>query len=125
MKYIVLLFAIMFAGCGDGDSESVSSESNVDIISCGDIQCTVPVEEVGEFAEEIESNGDELQEIAEFQNNGGLDQQTRIVRFHRLSDVDYFAKNANFVCGCGNIISNETNISASDDDVTLSAGGQE
>lgn len=111
---VLLCFMLVFQGCGSGEDdqqESVSSESNVDIVDCsGATFDGLSAAEVEQIVEDAEESGAEI--IIDEDppvNNGGLDQQLRTYK-------------VTFIQGCGNTVLNEDNDVVSDDDVNTSVG---
>lgn len=105
MRVLLAVLAVILIGCGTGEDdqeESVSSESNVDIVDCsGATFDGLSAEEVADLVEAA----DEGSEFVVVEEPGGVfDQQTRS---YKLTIVQ----------GCGNGVVNEDNDSFSDDDV--------
>lgn len=102
MRVLILICLAVFLGCDSGEDdqqESVSSESNVDIVDCsGAVFDGLDAEEVAELVEAA----DEEAEIV-IEESGVFDQQTRTFKL-------------TIIQGCGNGVVNEDNDTVSDDD---------
>lgn len=114
MRAHILLFGslLALAGCGSGKSddqqESVSSESNVDIVDCSG--ATFEGLSPAEVADLVDA-ADEGSDISVAEEKPGLDQSAAL-KTYKLTIIQ----------GCGNGVVNEDNDTVSDDDVTVSGG---
>lgn len=114
MRLVFLLIILTLIGCGSGEddqNESVSSESNVDIVDCSG--ATFDGLSAAEIAELVEAADESAEIVIEESNSDNVfDQQTRLFKL-------------TIIQGCGNGVVNEDNDTVSDDDVVIGGGAEQ